>query len=104
MVAVTVHSGGDVVSPSSRARWWKVQQEATATCPANTDLMRPKQALDLRQRPASTSLPLVHTEEVIQSTGSASQVVLAVRLDTTPLLLFRPCSVRRRSAPPNNAN
>jgi hypothetical protein len=47
-----------------------VQQMSTATYPPGTDLMRPKQALDLRQRPASTSLRLVHTEEVNAVTGS----------------------------------
>jgi hypothetical protein len=40
---------------------------STATYPPGTDLMRPKQALDLRQRPASTFMPLVHTEEVDQA-------------------------------------
>ena len=40
---------------------------STATYPPGTDLMPPKQALDLRQRPPSTSMQLVHTEEV---TGS----------------------------------
>ena len=37
---------------------------STATYPPDTDLMRPKQALDLRQRPASTSMQLVHTDEI----------------------------------------
>jgi hypothetical protein len=47
---------------------------STATYPPGTDLMRPKQALDLRQRPASTSMQLVHTEEVVQ----AAELVRAV--------------------------
>jgi hypothetical protein len=41
---------------------------STATYPPGTDLIRPKQALDLRQRPASTSMQLVHTEVVTVAT------------------------------------
>ena len=41
-----------------------VQQICTATSPPRNDLIRPAQARGLRQRPASTSLPLVQTEEV----------------------------------------
>ena len=52
----------------------------TATYPPSNDLMRPKQALDLRQRPASTSMPLVHTEEV-----SIAQLSSAVRCDLVRL-------------------
>jgi hypothetical protein len=44
-----------------------VQQICTATYPPSTDPMRPKQTRELYQRPAETSMPLVHTEEV---TGS----------------------------------
>jgi hypothetical protein len=41
-----------------------VQQVSTETSPSSNDLMRPVQACGLPQRPLSTSLPLVHTEEV----------------------------------------
>ena len=44
-----------------------VQQRSTATLPTDTDPIRPAQAYDLHQRPALTSVLLVHTEEV---TGS----------------------------------
>ena len=50
-------------------RW--VQQMSTATYPPGTDLMRPKQALDLRQRPASTSMQLVHTEVIASHLAKA---------------------------------
>jgi hypothetical protein len=40
---------------------------STATYPPGTDLMRPKQARDLQQRPASTSMQLVHTEVLSQA-------------------------------------
>lgn len=39
-----------------------VQQASTATLPTSTDLMQPTQRHHLRQRPASTSVLLVHTE------------------------------------------
>jgi hypothetical protein len=41
-----------------------VQQESTATLPPGTDLIRLTPARDLRQRPASTSVRLVHTERI----------------------------------------
>ena len=41
-----------------------VQQVSTATCPSSTDLIRPKQTRELHERPVSTSMQLVHTEEV----------------------------------------
>jgi hypothetical protein len=44
-----------------------VQQESTATLPTGIGLIRSIQTSELRQRPPSTSMPLVHTEEV---TGS----------------------------------
>src|SRR5258708_31162580 len=45
-----------------RQRPTQIQQENTATRPTDIDLIRPVQAFDLRQRPRSTSLQLVHTE------------------------------------------
>ena len=42
----------------------KVQQKSTATYAAGIDLIRPQQTSELHQRPASTSMQLVHTEEV----------------------------------------
>src|SRR6266436_10391461 len=47
-----------------RQRPTQVQQESTATLPTDIDLIRPVQASDLRQRPRSTSLQLVHTEVI----------------------------------------
>ena len=44
-----------------------VQQGSTATLPFGIDLIRPVQASELHQRPTSTAMRLVHTEEV---TGS----------------------------------
>jgi hypothetical protein len=44
----------------------KVQQISTATSPPSIDHIRPKQSPELHQRPALTSMPLVHTEEVTQ--------------------------------------
>jgi hypothetical protein len=41
-----------------------VQHASTTTLPSGTDLIRPTQARDLRQRLASTIMRLVHTEEV----------------------------------------
>jgi hypothetical protein len=56
-----------------------VQQTNTATSSAKTDLMRPTQTDDLRQRPASTFLPLVHTEvvdgQLFRATGARYQSV-----------------------------
>jgi len=46
-----------------------VQHESTATLPSSTDLIRPTQARDLRERLTSTSVQLVHTEEVVWSAG-----------------------------------
>jgi hypothetical protein len=43
-----------------------VQQISTATSPSGTDLIRPRQARELDQWPASTSVPLVHTEGVVR--------------------------------------
>ena len=45
-----------------------VQRISTATSPPGTDLIRPKQARELHQRPVSTSMRLVHTEVVIWAT------------------------------------
>ena len=45
----------------------EVQQRSTATLPPDTDLIRPTKPCELHQRPASTGMQLVHTEEV---TGS----------------------------------
>ena len=42
----------------------KVQQRSTATQASSTDLIRPTKARHLHQRPASTSMQLVHTEMV----------------------------------------
>jgi hypothetical protein len=44
-----------------------VQQISTATSPPSTDLIRPKQARELPQRPVLTSMQLVHTEVVTQT-------------------------------------
>ena len=41
-----------------------VQRISTATSPPGTDLIRPKQARALHQRPVSTSMRLVHTEGI----------------------------------------
>jgi hypothetical protein len=46
-----------------------VQQTSTATSPPSTDLIRPEQTRELHQRPASTSLPLVHSEAVTRAAG-----------------------------------
>ena len=45
----------------------EVQQQSAATAPHDTDPIRPPKSSDLRQRPLTTSMRLVHTEEV---TGS----------------------------------
>lgn len=37
---------------------------STATCPPSTDFIRPKQTCELHQRPVSTPMQHVHTEEV----------------------------------------
>jgi hypothetical protein len=50
-----------------RQRPTQVQQESTASRPTDIDLIRPVQAFEPRQRPRSTSLRLVHTEEVDQA-------------------------------------
>ena len=42
-----------------------VQQGSTATLAPDIDLIRPVQASELHQRPASTSVQLVHTGEII---------------------------------------
>ena len=46
---------------------------STATSPPSIDLIRREQTRDLRQRPASTSLQLVHTEEITGLSTSAPQ-------------------------------
>jgi hypothetical protein len=64
------HKAWQRVRPSltlKRQRPTQAQQEGTATLPTDIDLIRPVQAFELRQRPRSTSMQLVHTEEV---TGS----------------------------------
>jgi len=45
----------------------EVQQRSAATLPSDTDLIRPTKAYELHQRPASTGMQLVHTEEVTAS-------------------------------------
>ena len=45
-----------------------------------TDLIRPKQAPELHQRPASTSMPLVHTEEVTDHTAALGRFRLSAQL------------------------
>lgn len=52
-----------------------VQQMSTATCPPSTDFIRPKQTCELHQRPASTPMQLVHTEEVVSDAAVACRVV-----------------------------
>jgi len=63
-----MHRLGSVRDPvdndTLRAR--VVQQISTATRPPSTDLIRPKQTRELHQRLVSTSMQLVHTEEVIR--------------------------------------
>ena len=44
-----------------------VQHGSSATVPESSDLIRPVKIPDLHQRPSTTCMPLVHTEEV---TGS----------------------------------
>ena len=61
------------ISLAESVHW--VQQMSTATYPPGTDLMRPKQAHDLRQRPPSTFMQLVHTEEVTPLSSRKVQVV-----------------------------
>jgi hypothetical protein len=85
-----------------------VQQKYTATPPTNMDLMRPAQASDLHQRPASTSLQLVHTEVVICSAERASDsswrpvrieaLALAMRAVTVTGLRHVPVSIAIGSA------
>src|SRR6266702_3220375 len=41
-----------------------VQPENTATLAPDNDFIRPTRTRDLHQRPALTSMPLVHTEEI----------------------------------------
>jgi len=66
------------------------QQESTATWPSAIDLMQPIQAYDLRQRPASISMQLVHTEEVTGSIPvSPTQLSGRVRSWNRPILIFR---------------
>ena len=50
----------------------EVQQRSTATLPPNTDLIRPTKPYELHQRPASTSMQLVHTEEVGEVTAKTA--------------------------------
>ena len=68
----------------------RVQQKCTATLPTNMDLIRPAQASDLHQRPASTNMQLVHTEQV---TGSIpeSPTQLSGRFQSwdQPVLILR---------------
>ena len=52
-----------------------VQQTSTATSPPSTDLIRPKQTSELHQRPASTSMQLVHTEAVASYPASSVRVL-----------------------------
>jgi hypothetical protein len=47
-----------------RQRPGRYSRKSTATRPTDIDLIRPVQAFELRQRPRSTFLPLVHTEVV----------------------------------------
>jgi hypothetical protein len=45
----------------------EVQQLSAATAPTGTDLRRPRKAFELRQRPLLTSMPLVHTEQIVST-------------------------------------
>jgi hypothetical protein len=47
----------------------KVRQGNTATLTTSIDLVRPRELFELHQRPASTAMPLVHTEMVTPSHG-----------------------------------
>ena len=42
-----------------------MQQQSAATAATSSDLSRPAKTSDLHQRPSTTSMRLVHTEEVI---------------------------------------
>jgi hypothetical protein len=61
-----------------RQRPTQVQQESTATLPTDIDLIRPVQAFELRQRPRSTSVQLVHTEEVVWVRGTATMQTVII--------------------------
>jgi hypothetical protein len=64
-----------------------VQQLSTATSPPKIDGMRPIQVHGLHQRPTTTSLPLVHTEEV---TGSIQgRPLSSIHVNRTVLLSVR---------------
>jgi hypothetical protein len=55
--------------PSCRESRTAIQQINTATSPSGIDLLRPRQASELHQRPVWTFMPLVHTEEVVWPAG-----------------------------------
>jgi hypothetical protein len=57
----------------------RAEQRSTATLPSSTYLMRPPKTRDLHERPTSTSLPLVHIEEVTALPGLSGLAVLHVR-------------------------
>ena len=76
-----------------------VQQRSTAILPSSNDLIRPRQAHDLHQRPALAVLRLVHTEEI---TGRVHLVIdcsrrpvrgqaLAVAIGQHPYLVSDRC-------------
>ena len=57
----TAHISGTDLNAKNRTA---IQQISTATSPPGTDLIRPLQPRELHQRPPSTVMSLVHTEEV----------------------------------------
>jgi hypothetical protein len=61
----------------------EVQQQGTATSPTSSSRSRPAKTFDLRQRPSSTVMQLVHTEVVTRdpwSLGIGDEYQAVVRL------------------------